>query len=139
MPIVSADYVRALAGEAVEVEPAEEAMEEAAEAKPKAAAKRKAAAAAPIDLDSDSSEDAPIAEVVEEDLSKLKVAELRDRLEQRGLDSSGKKAVLVERLQDALAAAAAAPPPPAASAAGGPSAKKKRCLLYTSPSPRDRG
>ena len=27
MPIVSADYVRALAGEAVEVEPAEEAME----------------------------------------------------------------------------------------------------------------
>ena len=98
VPIVSADYVRALAGEAVEVEPAEEAMEEAAEAKPKAAAKRKAAAAAPIDLDSDSSEDAPIAEAVEEDLSKLKVAELRDRLEQRGLDSSGKKAVLVERL-----------------------------------------
>ena len=40
VPIVSADYVRALAGEAVEVEPAEEAMEEAAEAKPKAAAKR---------------------------------------------------------------------------------------------------
>ena len=56
----------------------------------------------------------------------MKVAELRDELEKRGLDTSGLKAVLVERLTEALQAAPeeeaapaaeeqeAAPPEPAA-------------------------
>ena len=36
------------------------------------------------------------------DPSKLKVAQLKNELEKRGLDSSGKKADLVSRLEDAL-------------------------------------
>ena len=35
------------------------------------------------------------------DFSKMKVAELREQCEERGLDSSGKKAELVSRLQAA--------------------------------------
>eukprot|EP00735_Rhodelphis_limneticus_P007561 TRINITY_DN20134_c0_g1::TRINITY_DN20134_c0_g1_i1::g.30337::m.30337 TRINITY_DN20134_c0_g1::TRINITY_DN20134_c0_g1_i1::g.30337 ORF type:complete len:269 (+),score=52.64,sp/Q9D1J3/SARNP_MOUSE/33.88/9e-18,SAP/PF02037.22/4.8e-12,SAP/PF02037.22/1e+02,SAP/PF02037.22/5.5e+03,Herpes_capsid/PF06112.6/3.2e+03,Herpes_capsid/PF06112.6/0.06,HeH/PF12949.2/0.14,HeH/PF12949.2/4.6e+03,SR-25/PF10500.4/1.2e+03,SR-25/PF10500.4/5.8,Selenoprotein_S/PF06936.6/96,Selenoprotein_S/PF06936.6/0.17 TRINITY_DN20134_c0_g1_i1:24 len=37
------------------------------------------------------------------DIKKLKVPELRKELEQRGLDSTGKREVLLQRLQDALA------------------------------------
>ena len=37
-----------------------------------------------------------------QDLSKMKVSELREELEKRGLDASGKKAELVARLEEAL-------------------------------------
>ena len=40
---------------------------------------------------------------------KMLVKELRDELQSRGLDTSGTKAVLLERLEEALAATAAAP------------------------------
>lgn len=62
--------------------------------------------------------------------NKMKVAELRDELQSRGLDTSGTKAVLLERLEEALAAtaaaapAAAAPAPEAAPAAAPPAAKE---------------
>lgn len=36
------------------------------------------------------------------DPAKLKVAELKEELEKRGLDSTGKKADLVSRLEDAI-------------------------------------
>ena len=57
--------------------------------------------------------------------NQMKVAELRDELQSRGLDTSGTKAVLLERLEEALAAtAAAAPAPEAAPAAAPPAAKE---------------
>ena len=73
-----------------------------------------------------------------ESLKTLKVAELREELDRRGLDSTGLKAALLARLEEALAAdagnggdaapaptnaaapAAAAPPAPAAPAAAAP-------------------
>ena len=39
--------------------------------------------------------------VIKDDLSNMKVAELRQMLEERGLDTSGKKSELVERLLEA--------------------------------------
>jgi hypothetical protein len=45
---------------------------------------------------------------------KMLVKELRDELQSRGLDTSGTKAVLLERLEEALAASATAAPAAAA-------------------------
>ncbi len=44
----------------------------------------------------------PAASSTEVDYSKMKLTELRAELESKGLDSKGKKAELVERLEDAL-------------------------------------
>jgi hypothetical protein len=40
--------------------------------------------------------------VAKEDITSLKVAELRDRLQERGLSTKGKKQILVARLTEAL-------------------------------------
>lgn len=44
----------------------------------------------------------PMASASDVDPAKMKVAELKEELEKRGLDSTGKKADLVSRLEDAL-------------------------------------
>ena len=62
---------------------------------------------------------------------KMLVKELRDELQSRGLDTSGTKAVLLERLEEALAAtttaapAAAAAPAAEATPAAAPAATKE--------------
>ena len=60
-----------------------------------------------IELGSSTDED--VVDVTEEeDLDSLKVADLKERLEAKGLDTKGKKAELLSRLKEAVAAAAAA-------------------------------
>ena len=58
------------------------------------------------------------------EIAKMNVKELKDALTARGLATDGKKAVLADRLSKAAEAEHRGTAP---------------CLLYTSPSPRDRG
>ena len=94
-PIVSADYVFALSGTplAAAITPPSPAV---ARAPPHRSAGSKRGVAEVINLDEDEDEAAAAAAV---DLTKLKVVELRAELEERGLETSGKKAVLLARLQ----------------------------------------
>ena len=66
------------------------------------------------------------AAAAEQDFSALKVAQLRKELAQRGLDTAGLKAVLLKRLEQAVAATAAAAATATAAAAGGAGRKRSR-------------
>ena len=123
VPIVSAEYVLALAGQSMAVDPP-------APAPPPPGGKRKAcdlhgsgkSATEAIALDdSDSSAAEEEDAESEETLGKLKLAELRERLAARELDTSGRtKAVLIARLLEASPAATpAADLPPAKRAKSG--------------------
>ena len=74
-----------------------------------------------------------------DDLAELRVPELKDQCRALGLPVSGTKAVLIERILEADGApAATADAADAAAAAIDDAGVAHPCLLYTSPSPRDK-
>ena len=80
-------------------------------------------------------------ELTEADVKGMKVAELKDELKARGLDTSGKKAELAARLMESLAdsapaeAPAAAPSPKKASPKSSPKSSPKMSPKKASPKP----
>jgi len=101
----------------------------AAAAAPKPAAPKPAAAVVTVAA-------VAVAPAPEEDLSVLKVAELRSRLQAQGLDTIGKKAQLVARLAAALnGAAAGADAAPAATLSGAGAAAAPAAAAATDAQP----
>ena len=164
VPIVPPAFVLALTG----IAPAEDTAEEAEVAEGTAGASgakenednggkrgRDGAASAPIDVDAfdaapvvDVDEEGGEGEEEEQDLSKLKVAELKARLEAAGLPTAGKKPELVVRLNELratqraaaeakLARAKAKGTPTAATAPPAAAGKRKRGASSLSCLPED--
>jgi hypothetical protein len=130
VPIVSADYVLALANERAWFEDDDgdgaEEVEASGGGRGRGGGVGRSgsggeSAAMAIDVDTEEDEPAGAAE----NLNALKVPELRERCKELGLESTGKKADLLDRLTQHAATAAQPPAPPAKKrkAAGGGAAK----------------